>query len=318
MSEKRYDAVCIGACLMDISTSTLDFDTFLETEPNLVDGIKYTVGGDAFNEATVLSKLGFRSCFLGRVGADFVGKFIIETAEKEGVDASRVKIAPGAPTAANNILIGKNDKRVYIISRNPTSRTELCGDDIDLDAVRNAKLVSIGSIFIHPKLDGALESILREAKSSGSITCADVCPSGVECSLEPLRGAMGQLDYFFANESEARYLSGKTTPDDMADYFLGLGAGTVIIKLGVKGSYIKNSAGGFKAQAYPVEAVDTTGAGDCYAGGFMSGLIRGLPLTECAKIASATSALTVGCVGATAGIKGMEQVSEFLKERDVK
>jgi len=317
MTGKRYDAVCIGTCLMDISVSGLDFDTFLTNEPNLASGIGYTVGGDAINEATVLSKLGFSTCLLSRVGGDFVGRFLLESATQVGIDVSHVITDRNVPTAANNILIGENDKRIYIISRNPTTRTELCGEDIPFDVLRSASLVSVGSIFVHPKLDNALAEILRAARNAGAVTCTDVCPSGEECSLEPLAEAMSYVDYFFANEGEARYLSKLTDPDDMADYFLGLGIGNVIIKFGIKGSLVKNTKERFFANAYPTKAVDTTGAGDCYAAGFMSGILRGLPLDQCARIASATGALAVRVVGATAGIVSVEQVDDFLRQQNV-
>lgn len=315
MSQK-FDAVCIGTCLMDISTAGLDFDTFLVNEPNLASSITYCGGGDAVNESTVLSRLGFKVAFMSRVGDDFIGRHLMEQSAANGVDVSGVYFAPDCPTAANNILIGANDKRVYTISKNATSRTEFCVDDLDLEFVKNAKLVAFGSIFVHDKFDdAAYTKIFKTAKEHGAITCADVCPSGQECSLESYKEAMKHLDYLFANESEAEYLSGKTDPDEMADYFLGLGIGTVIIKFGGKGSLIKNKSERFEQKPFYVEPVDTTGAGDNYAAGFMSGLIRGLPLQECAKIASATGALAVTKVGATAGVESAEQVEAFLKSR---
>ena len=314
--KKRYDVACIGTCLMDISTPGLDFAAFLENEPNLAEGIFYSTGGDANNQAAVLSRLGHKTCLLGCVGDDFVGKFLLDRARDDGVDVSRVCVLPGVQTAANNILIGANDKRVYTISKNRTSRSELSGEQIDHDAIRAARAVSIGSIFVHPKLDRDLCGLLTLAKENGAVTAADVCPSGEACSLEPLKDAVAKLDFLFANEGEAKYLSGEDTPDAMADYFLGLGVGTVIVKLGARGSLVKNAAERIFQPAIPTKnVVDTTGAGDCFAAGFLSGVLRGGSLAECARFATACSSLTIQKVGATAAIESRAQVENYLRMR---
>ena len=311
--EKKYDVACIGTCLLDISTSGLDFPTFFENEPNLAEAISYNSGGDANNQAIVLSRLGHKVSFLSRVGNDFIGRFVKDMVAASGADVSHVKVSETEPTAANNILIGANDKKVYTISRNQTSRTELCGDDIDLEVVKNAKMVSIGSMFVHPKLDRDLKKILTVAKENGAVICADVCPSGEECSLDILGEAVKYLDYLFVNESEAEYLSGENIPDRMADYFLNLGVGTVIVKLGAKGSFISTRDEAFVQKSFSVPCVDTTGAGDCFASGFISGLLRGLPLKECARFATACSALTIQKVGATTAIRDLKQIEAFLE-----
>lgn len=311
---KKYDVACIGTCLLDISTSGLDFDNLFVNEPNLAEAISYGSGGDANNQSIVLSRLGHKVSFLGRVGNDFTGKFILDRVASAGADVSHVKISDKEPTAENNILIGPNDKRVYIISKNSTSRTELCGDDIDLDVVKQARLVSVGSIFVHPKLDKDLEKILKVAKDNEAIVCADVCPSGEECSLEALGDVVSRLDYLFLNEDEAKYLSNENEADKIADHFLEKGVGTVIVKLGAKGSYIKSKKEAFFQTAFhATNVVDTTGAGDCFASGFISGVLRGLSLRECAKFATACSFLTIQKVGATTAIENLEQVEAVLE-----
>ena len=313
---KKYDAACIGTCILDISAAGLDFETYLENEPNLADSVTYSPGGDANNESVVMSRLGMKTCLLSLVGDDFIGRYVLDTASAAGVDVSHVKVTRAVPTAANMILIGADDRRVYTVGRGGTSRTELALKDIDLEVIKNARLVSVASIFANPKLDEGLFTILRTAKEAGAITCADVSPSGEGDSLEPLKEALGYLDYLFANADEARQLSGRSAPEEMGGYFLGLGVGTVIIKFGKEGCIVKNAAGSFRGKAYPVEAVDTTGAGDNFASGFMAALLNGKSLEECAKYGAACGALAVGQVGATSGAASMEQVEEFLRLRE--
>ena len=122
------------------------------------------------------------------------------------------------------------------------------------------------------------------------------------------------LDYLFLNEDEAKYLSGENEADKIADHFLAKGVGTVIVKLGAKGSYIKSKKEAvFQEAFHTTNVVDTTGAGDCFASGFISGVLRGLSLRECAKFATACSFLTIQKVGATTAIESLEQVEAVLE-----
>ena len=316
---KQYDALCIGTALMDISTSGLDFDTFLVNEPNLAEAITYGAGGDAVNEATALAKLGYRSALITSVGVDFIGDFLRYLIAKNGVDVSGVHFVSRIPTAANNILIGKNDKRIYTLSKNATSFTEFCGADVDLERVREAKLVSFGSLFTHQKFQAEdYLQIFRAAKEAGAITCADTNVPWDDRSINELKPALAYLDYFFPSDMEGEKLTGMREPEDMADVFLALGIGTVIITCGSRGSYIKSREYAFWQPAMLVDAVGTTGAGDCYAAGFMSGLIDGLTPVQCARRAAATSACAVQAVGATSGLKSIEQIETFAAQYEDK
>lgn len=314
--EKKFDVLCVGSGILDILTDGMEFETLLQTRRNSVNDIRFGGGGDAFNESIALSRLGCRVGFLSRMGDDFAARFLMDLLERDGVDVSGVRIVPGCPTAANNILIGKDDRRIFNFGRNPNNRLEFCGEDLNDELVRQAKIVSFASIFIHPKFDeAAYTRLFRTAKESGAVTSADVVYNDSGCTMAALGGAVRYLDFLFANEEEAAGLSGRSDPDAMAEYFLDLGIGTAVIKLGGRGSLIKNRQERIEQPAFYVEPVDSTGAGDCYAAGFLWGLSRGLPLADCARIASATGALAVQKLGATAGIESAEQVEAFLRHR---
>lgn len=314
--KKLYDVACIGTCLLDISISGLDFENFFKNEPNLADNISYGCGGDACNQSIVLSRLGYNVCFLGCIGNDFVGKFVINTLTDSGVDVSHISTLESVPTAANDILIGKNDQKVYTISKNRTSRTELTTEDIDIDAVKKAKIVSVGSLFVHEKLDRGIDKILKAAKESDSIICADVCPPNAACSFnQNLMSAFPIIDYMFMNQNEAALLTDKDSPESAAEYMQNLGIRNVIVKLGKNGCYVKTHESSFYHDSFVVNATDTTGAGDCFAAGFISALLSKKPVQDCVEFATACSAVTVQNVGATSGIRDRKQIDDFLKSQ---
>ena len=87
----------------------------------------------------------------------------------------------------------------------------------------------------------------------------------------------------------------------------------MVITLGSRGAYAATPARACMIEPFQVEAVDTTGAGDNFAAGFISALCRGLPFAECARFASATAAITVQSIGSSTGVKSMGQVLSFIE-----
>ena len=316
---KTIDVVCIGASLLDISTFEIEKEGFFEREPNIVSSISFSAGGDATNQAIVLTRLGHNVKFITKLGEDDVGDALYHKLCKSGVDISLISREPGRLSVANNILVGKEDTRVYITNAyDPESNIAgFCESDIDFSVLEQARVVSIGSLFVHPKLDGdVMKRIFRTVKDAGGITCADVKADNPGCTMDIYRQALPNLDFMFVNEKEAKNLTGLTEVEKMADYFLGLGIGTIIIKLGGKGCYVDNGKGySFYDTPFYVDPVDTTGAGDNFMAGFISGLIRGKTVYECVQFAKATSAICVGSIGASTGVKSMDQVLGFMNQR---
>jgi len=118
-------------------------------------------------------------------------------------------------------------------------------------------------------------------------------------------------DYALMNEEEARILTGRTEPEEAARVLRDLGANHVVIKLGRRGCW----ADGVMVPGFEVDAIDTTGAGDCFSGGFVAALQRGLPIEEAARFANAVGALAVQKVGATAGVLDWDSTARWLATR---
>jgi sugar/nucleoside kinase (ribokinase family) len=157
-------------------------------------------------------------------------------------------------------------------------------------------------------------------KALGKTTVLDTAWDDTGRWMELLAPCLPYVDYFLPSVEEAEKFSGETDPEKMADVFFSRGVSHVVIKLGKKGCYFRESkdAEGVFVPAYPVEnAADTTGAGDSFCAGFLFGLSRGMSMLESCKTGNAVGAHCVQTVGATTGIPPYETIQKFMKEREI-
>ena len=152
------------------------------------------------------------------------------------------------------------------------------------------------------------------SKDIGQLVFADTkMPNFRFLTLDDLGDSLPLIDYITPNEDEARYYSGKETPEEMADAFLSRGVRNVIIKLGARGCFFKNREGSFSLPACEIRAVDATGAGDNFVAGFASEILRGASNADALRFANACGAICTTAVGAGTALCSREQVLRFLR-----
>jgi len=311
---KKIDVICVGAAIVDIPLQPVSKNIF-DVESYPLNKITMTIGGDAINEATIISRLGYKVALMSRVGKDVVGDFIISACKKDKIDYSSIHVDPDIDTSINVGLVTEDGERTFVTNRNGSLwRTTI--DDVDFSRFPTAKLLSLASIFNNPLIDGtALVKIFQVARASNMIICADMIKSRLGEGLEDIRKALSYLDYFFPNYDEACLITEKTDIDDIADVFLGCGVKNIVIKTGKKGCFIKNSRERYIVSAYKnVKAIDTIGAGDNFVAGFIAAILDGLPLEDCGKFANVTASISVEHVGATIGVQSRQQVNSRMQE----
>ena len=135
--------------------------------------------------------------------------------------------------------------------------------------------------------------------------------------LEDLKKILCHVDYIFPNQEEIALLTGETDPFRNAELLVDAGVSCAVVKCGAKGCIIHTEHETYEIQSYSVEdVVDTTGAGDCFAAGFLYGLSEGMSLVDCGRFGCATASCTVECAGATEGIKSVEEPMRRYKENN--
>jgi len=120
------------------------------------------------------------------------------------------------------------------------------------------------------------------------------------------------LDYFLPSIDEARLMTGQESPADIASFFLDQGVKTVRLKMGAEGCYLCNARISLHIPAFKIGVVDTSGAGDAWISGFLSGVNNGWDLERAGRFGCAAGALCTGAIGTTTGLRNMEQVLDFM------
>lgn len=272
----------------------------------LVDEMRLDTGGCAANTAVVLRRLGVSAAVMGRVGADGLGDFVVESLRRNGVDVSSVRRDPVKGTGSSMVLTGADGERSFISTLG--ANTAVCTDDIDWARLKESKVLHVGGALLLPALDGEpTAAVLKQAKELGLVTSVDTAWDYEGRWWRALEACLPYIDLLLPSYDEARMLAGEEDPADIAASFLRAGAHVVALKMGSRGSYVRTNEVEVTIPAFPVRTVDANGAGDAYVAGFLAGWLRGLPLVETARLANAVGALATTAVGATAGVKDLEE-----------
>ena len=304
-----FDVICAGMALVDSIIRGFDPRPVSASGYRAVSG-SLNAGGEAVNEAAAAAKLGLKTGILCRLGSDTAGDLIVSVLSSLGVDTGRI-IRSGT-TPVTTMFVMENGTRRSITNEahrqtfHPEKHPELFTD---------ARALILGSLFRTPFDDPEIVfTMLSAAKKAGQTVFADTkLPNFRPLGLSDLRDALPLIDYLTPNEDEAAYFSGKKDPDEMADVFLRAGVKNVIIKLGAEGCLLKGGNIRLRLPAYPVNAVDTTGAGDQFLTGFVSGILRGASVPDALQFANACGAVCTTAVGAGTALKSREQVLEWME-----
>ena len=272
----------------------------------MTDDVGVFPGGCTLNTALTMTKLGVRPQLMGKVGEDLLGTFLLDRVRAAGLETDRIVRGPKTSTAI--VMVSSSGERCFYYARGGTE--SLCLGDIDLGLLDSAGRVHLSGVMKLEKLD--IAGLLRRARGAGAITSMDVDYDPTGRWLEIVRPYLEYVDFFLPSLDEAERITEKRAPREMADFLLKRGVGTVAIKMGERGCYLRTADAEWHVPAYPVEVVDATGAGDAFVGGFLTGLLKGWDLERCADLANACGALAVGALGATTGIRSLEETLAWM------
>jgi len=308
------DIVCIGQTVIDVLADRVDDRSLQRGMFRTCKDISHEIGGDAANEARVLKRLGVDVSLVHARGDDNAGLLIKALLERDGVDLSKSIVVPGKKSGSVIITLSESGERDFILSQSIVSMSRI---RVTPEMIQGAKIVSLASLFFDPLRDP--EDVLlaaKTAKEAGALLSVDVNTS-VDIKIADYAEAFSYIDFFLPNDEEAMDYSGKDTVPGAADFFLSMGVKNVIIKTGKEGCYAKNAGGELRAPAFYVEnVVDTTGAGDNFAAGFLSSVLRGASLRESLVFACAAASIAIQSVGASTGVKSWRQVMDVIEKHD--
>ena len=305
-------AVCIaGAAILDVLVTPAEPEVF-QSGSYLSEDISMTFGGDAMNEALVLNALG-RKVYLNTVlGNDSQGEMIQSHCRKRGICLSEGCLKDGVKTGINVVLIRKDAERHFLTNWNGSLR-QLKAEDIVLPLPEDTGIFCFASIFVFPKITPAqMAELFKRVKEQGILICADMTKAKNGETVETIADALPYIDYLMPNEAEAYLATGEKEPEKSAAVLKKAGVKNVIIKCGKRGCYVLSEdieAGYFVPAVEGVHCIDTTGAGDSFAAGFMYGLGEGWTIRQCAEFANRCGACAVSEVGAAVWSENADKIS---------
>ncbi len=266
-------------------------------------------GGSGANSVSTVALLGGKSTFCGLVGSDKLGKtYADRLAQIMGTHhlRSRDDIATGK---CLSIISSEDAERTMLTDLG--GAMELGPQELPVDAVEKSTWLHLtGYLFTGGQMGEAAMLALDRALRTGTRISFDVADAFV---IQHFRDTVEKVirdyaDVVFMNEEEAKLLAGTDAAD--AVHKVGEWVNTAVVKLGKRGSIIKKGETIIPIEAVSVPTIDTTGAGDAYAGGFLYGLARGWQLEACGRLASAVAGLTVAQVGGV--VRDQELLCEVL------
>lgn len=314
-AKKENGITVIGAAIIDIMAGPVDPVVF-KTGSQPMDTIQMTFGGDALNEAIVLSRLGKKVELITKIGQDDGGKRVLDYLKVHNLSVDSVVVEEGMDTGINIVLFDESGER-YFLTNPYGSLRKLSEKDIEPFLEGASEIVSFASMFVSPLLDiPAMERLFQKIKSKPSrILTVDLTKAKNGEKLEDLRDVLPWIDFFFTNEEEIAFLTAEEDPAKNAESLLDAGVFCVIIKLGEDGCLISTRDEKYQIPAYKIEkVVDTTGAGDTFVAGFLWALSEGYPLKECGRFACAAASCSVEEIGSAADKISLEKIIERFRK----
>ena len=303
-----YDVTVIGPSVIDILAAPFDPDALAKGKRD-VDQIRMSFGGDALNESVVLSRLGKKVQLISKIGADEAGRSIRKHLEKEKVSTGHVIVQQGLNTSVNIALVDADGGRKFLMDPHSSQR-KLGLEDVLPMLDETAQIVSFASIFISPLFSiEKMEQLFSLIKAAGKTLVSDLTRPKNGETFNDLKVLFPYMDVFVPNDEEIFLLTGEKDPYKNVQMLVDAGVKTAVVKIGKDGCLVGTKDSIVQVPAVTgVKCVDTTGAGDSFAAGFIAGLIEGRDMIDCARLGCAAASCSIEQIGATDGVRSLEQV----------
>ncbi|WP_431900163.1 carbohydrate kinase family protein [Nonomuraea sp. bgisy101] len=303
MATTDFDLLVVGDANPDVIVSGTPSTLAFGQREQLVETGELVLGGSAAITACGAARLGLRTAFAGRVGADAAGEFVLYTLAGHGVDVSACVVDAARPTALTVVLVRGADRAILT---SPGCLSDQWA--VPPSLVARAAHVHVSSFFLQPGLDVA--GLFRTARELGVGTSLDTNddPSG---EWKGLDGIIGLTDVLLPNDAEALAIAELTGQDVTAAARALAAKGTLpVVKRGAAGALAWPPEGPVHAPAVPNPSfVDAVGAGDSFNAGFLAARLNGLHLEACLRLAVRAGTLSTRAAGGTAAQPTWEEAT---------
>lgn len=270
-------------------------------------------GGKGANQAVAAARLGAEVCFVGRVGKDMFGDQARQHLAQEGLDLRYLVQDADAPSGVALIVVGPRGQNIIAVAPGANHRLTPVDVQAASPVFRQADVVLLQLEVPLETVEAAIRLGHEPSRRTPCLVILNPAPAPTQALPASL---LAQVDILTPNEHEAALLTGEQDPEKAAAVLLERGVKTVVVTLGETGALVAVSPSKMvRIPAYPVEAVDTTAAGDAFNGGLAVALAHEQNLEAAVRYASAVGAISVTRLGAQPSLPTAEEVSGFLRQQ---
>lgn len=263
----RFDVLAVGEILIDFTPGGKNADG--------AELFARNPGGAPANVLAMHAKLGGRTAFVGKVGADGFGSFLRSVLEGQGIDTAGLAVDPEIPTTLAFVHLDEKGDRSFSFCRKPGADIMLRAEEIPVGHIEKCGIFHFGSVSLTDEpARGAVLGAAQRAKNMGKLVSFDpnYRPALWKCEEDAKKQMLAGTrlcDVLKVSGEEMTLLTGETGLSAGAEKLLSLGPKLVLVSLGADGAYFKTAAACGRLHAYDVHTVDTTGAGDAFLGAIL-------------------------------------------------
>jgi ribokinase len=300
----KFDVVGFGALNVDKLFKVNRISA--KEEESFITHFAETCGGSAANTVVGLARLGCRVGFIGKVASDREGKMLLEEFCREDVDTKGITIAKQGRSGTVMGFVDENGDRALYVDPGVNNQSEFS---------EKIKEYASQTSFLH------LTSFVGETSFQTQRKIVETLPKSVKISLDPgglyarkglpaLKSIVKRALVLMPNSGELQLLTGIADYGRGAEAMLKNGVKVVAVKLGSKGCYVTDGRQRHNVEAFKVNVIDTTGAGDAFCAGFLYGLIKHKSLEECGRLGNFVASRCATKMGARMGLPTLEDLEK--------
>ena len=283
-------------------------------------------GGAPANVLACLNKCGKKTAFIGKVGNDIHGQFLVDVLKNSGICTDGVVVDDSVFTTLAFVALSDSGERSFSFARKPGADTCLTQGELKEEVIKGSKIFHIGSLSLTAEpARGTTFKALEIAKEAGCIISYDPnyrAPlwESREAAIVGMRSVIPFVDVMKLSDEETALLTDIEDPEGAAKELVDMGVSLVAVTLGARGALICTKEGSVKVDGYQANMVDTTGAGDSFWGGFLTCLLdsgkkpENISLQEAVEFTRYGNAVASLCVEKRGAIPAMPSVEE-IEER---
>lgn len=305
----RFDLLIIGEINPDIILKGVDVAPVFGQVEKVVEVAALTIGSSSVITACGAARLGLEVAFIGVVGDDVYGHYMLEAMQEHGINTTHCLIDPTLQTGFTVILAKADGDRAMLTY--PGVIAALEPQQVKRELLTQTRHLHVGSYFLLDGLRDGLPDIFTAARAHGATTSLDTNwdPQG-QWQAETI---LPYCDILLPNAVEANRLAGCDTLED-ALTVLANTVPTLAVKLGAEGGLVQQGNKVFRKRPFPVKVIDTVGAGDSFNAGFLYGFIKGWSLPNSLQLALACGSLSTQAAGGTTAQPTLEEALKIIDQ----